>query len=193
MSSKADTIATVDMVAHCFTVLINHLNGRHERPAIPVQQVGGMFVTWERNGDLRGCIGCLQELSLDRLSDYAISSSQRDSRFKPISQREIHELECTVSILHSFKKCEHMCDWTVGLHGIIVAFEWHGRDYRSTFLPNVMPEQTWDQTQAVTAAVRKSGFNGKLSEVSAVITVTRYESSKATLTYEEYVQFMQNR
>lgn len=193
MSSKTDTIATVDMVAHCFTVLINHLNGRHENPALPVQQVGGMFVTWERNGDLRGCIGCLQELSLDRLSDYAISSSQRDSRFKPISQREIHELACTVSILHSFEKCEHLYDWTVGLHGIIVAFELHGRDYSSTFLPYVMPEQKWDQTQAVTAAVRKSGFNGKISDISAVIRVTRYKSSKATLTHAEYVHCMQNR
>jgi uncharacterized protein (TIGR00296 family) len=189
--THTDVLATVDMVALCFHTLINHLNGVHaptdDLDPLQSAQVGGMFVTWETTqGGLRGCIGSLSELPLSRLTEYAIRSSQQDSRFHPIRMHELPNLACHVSILHSFENCHTPHSWTVGLHGIIVEFEMHSRSFRATFLPNVMPEQGWSVDEALSQAVRKTGFRGNFAEIISVIRVTRYQSSKASLTYSEF-------
>ena len=185
-----DIIATTDMAAHCFEVLIRHLGGSPETGhALPVATVGGMFVTWETTaGKLRGCIGCLSQLSLDRLGDYAIRSSQNDTRFRPIRLSEIPSLVCHVSILHSFQRCMHFQDWIVGIHGIIVELALGGESFRATFLPNVIPEQGWDHRQAVAEALRKGGYEGRVDLVLSAVSVTRYQSSKASLTHAQYIQ-----
>ena len=187
-----EIVATTDMVAHCFQVLIDHLRGSpvvNNHLQLPPATVGGMFVTWETNaGHLRGCIGCLSEIELHRLSDYAIRSSQNDTRFSPIRETELASLVCHVSILHSFQSCMHFSDWTVGVHGIIVELRDGGKRFSATFLPNVMFEQGWDQRQAVVEALKKSGFNGTVVKVLESVSVTRYQSSKASLTHAEYAQ-----
>ena len=192
--THTDVVATVDMVALCFHTLINHLNGAHaptnDLGAMHSAQVGGMFVTWETTqGNLRGCIGSLSELPLSRLTDYAIRSSQQDSRFHPIRMHELPNLACHVSILHSFENCDTPQSWSVGIHGIIVEFEIHSRSFRATFLPNVMPEQGWSVEEALKQAARKAGYHGNFAEIKSVIRVTRYQSSKASLTYSEFQRF----
>ena len=187
--TASDIVASTDMVAYCFQVLIHRL--RADPLAVPrtlpAVNVGGMFVTWEtHDGNLRGCIGSLSELPLSSLEDYALRASLEDSRFAPISLAEVPQLVCHVSILHSFEKCRGAHDWTIGVHGIIVEFVFDGRKYRATFLPQVMLEQRWTKDQAVKHAVRKAGFHGEVSEVHAILDVTRYQSSKATMSYAEF-------
>ena len=176
-----------EMVALCFRALVNHLNGNSETlsNSLPNLTVGGMFVSWQsKDGELRGCLGTLSEVPLPRLLEFAITSSQNDDRFSPISLHEIHNISCTVSILHSFEMCAHSLDWEIGVHGIIVEFCVNGKRHRSTFLPNVMTDQRWSKHQALEEAILKTGCRAGRPQIS----VTRYKASKSSLNHFEYAE-----
>ena len=74
---------------YCFDVLINKLNNKPlpEYPKTLVDCEVPLFVTWKKNGALRGCIGTFSPSRLSKLlPEYAITSSMRDPRFPPIKQ-----------------------------------------------------------------------------------------------------------
>lgn len=192
MTKTKLTQATPVMAALCFKYLKDHLDGypdgvRKIDPHANDQLVEGLFVTWETlTGDLRGCIGCLREMSMSGLAEYAITSSQHDTRFSPIRRTEMHKLQCKVSIIHSMEVCPNSMDWTIGIHGIIVEFSANNRNYKATFLPSVMVEQKWTKEDALQHACTKSGYNGPYDRVSNFINVTRYQTSVASVTYSEF-------
>mmetsp|Transcript_14133 Transcript_14133/g.13945 ORF Transcript_14133/g.13945 Transcript_14133/m.13945 type:complete len:155 (+) Transcript_14133:234-698(+) len=121
-----------------------------------------------------------------------IVSSQEDRRFRPIAQSEMKDLMCTVSVLHTFEDVgEEIYNWKCdGTHGIVVKFVLPGeaRTRSATFLPNVMPEQHWDQKQAIMRAIVKGGGSSRDGHHPEALqtTVQRYQSSKFSLTFEEY-------
>lgn len=104
--SRTTTTSRIDanpeMVALCFRALVNHLNGNSETlsNSLPNLTVGGLFVTWQsKHGELRGCLGTLSEVPLSRLLEYAITSSQNDDRFSPLS---LHESTIFPALFRSF-------------------------------------------------------------------------------------------
>ncbi|GAA5878978.1 hypothetical protein JCM3774_000681 [Rhodotorula dairenensis] len=114
----------------CFEVLYADL--KHKSPPPPPfdgEQTYPLFVTWnirsKSGGEprLRGCIGNFGALRLgDGLAEYAKTSAFQDSRFDPITLKELPRLECGVSLLTDFELCEDYLDWQVGVHGIYVEF-----------------------------------------------------------------------
>ncbi|MBQ7126566.1 AmmeMemoRadiSam system protein B [bacterium] len=79
----------------------------HDIPPV-LTQYGATFVTLKLNGSLRGCIGSVfptKPLILD-IIDNSINAGFNDSRFEPISERELPYLEISVSILSSIEKIE---------------------------------------------------------------------------------------
>ncbi|KAF4729387.1 AMME syndrome candidate protein 1 protein [Perkinsus olseni] len=215
--------SSADLCAYCFDVLRAYYklesrfrmnkNIEDDLPDMPENlrpevMTDGIFVTWDKRspstkshksekGDyhtLRGCIGFLLPIKLGQLKRYAIVSSQEDRRFRPISQSELKDLMCTVSVLHSFEDLgTDIYDWSPdGTHGIIVKYTIPGesRARNATFLPNVMPEQHWDQLQAVRRAIMKGGGSSRDAQHPEALntTVQRYQSSKFSLTFEEYAQ-----
>ena len=48
----------------------------------------------------------------------------------------------------------------MGKHGIEIDFTVKGREYGSTFLPEVAQEQGWDQVTTLEYLVDKSGYRG---------------------------------
>ncbi len=61
----------------------------------------GTFVTLEKKGDLRGCIGNIlpdKEIYLS-VRDNAINAAFRDPRFRPVGMDELDDIEIEVSIL----------------------------------------------------------------------------------------------
>jgi hypothetical protein len=76
----------------------------------------------------------------------------------------------------------------VGVHGIWIHFEApDGNEYSATYLPEVAAEQGWDQPAAIASLVRKAGYHRALpTRYLGMMRVTRYQSSKATLTYDEW-------
>jgi uncharacterized protein (TIGR00296 family) len=79
---------------------------------------------------LRGCIGSLSPRMLkSALGEYAITSAFRDRRFQPIVLDEIPLLRVAVSLLVNYEECDHVHDWDIGKHGIIIKFYAEQYDY----------------------------------------------------------------
>ena len=107
-----------------------------------------LFVTWQKDGDLRGCIGTFAEDGKlgDTLAQYSLIAAVRDTRFDPIDEGELPSLRCEISILSNFEEVSDPLDWEIGTHGIEIEFKAStssSKIYRGTFLPNVAPEQGW--------------------------------------------------
>ena len=47
------------------------------------------------------------------LAEYALTSSIKDGRFRPVSLDEVSRLECGVSLLTNFEKAKDYSDWEV--------------------------------------------------------------------------------
>ena len=151
-----------------------------------------LFVTWDvgdRDGFvLRGCIGCLSPLPLRQLREYAITSSMKDQRFPPVRASELPNLRCSVSLLVDYEDTRSWDDWEVGKHGILIHFQSSaGRQYSATYLPEVAAEQGWSKEVCMESLIRKAGFDGAITGAFfQSLRVTRYQSSKVSVTYQEY-------
>jgi AMMECR1 domain-containing protein len=83
----------------------------------------------------------------------------------------------------------------------LLSFAWSSRPhevtrrkYSATYLPDVMPAQQWTKLQAIDSAIRKAGWDGKITdELRKGIQLRRYQSSKTFATWEEYVQWREER
>lgn len=121
------------------------LNGNEYKPEhIPsvLTQYGASFVTLKLNGVLRGCIGSIfptKPLILD-IIDNAKNAAFYDSRFEPLTERELPYLEINVSILSSIEripfKDERDLLSKIYPYGIIIS----DRNNRAVYLPEV-----WEQ------------------------------------------------
>lgn len=65
------------------------------------QQKRGVFVTLNKNDNLRGCIGYIEPIKplAEAIQDNAISAAVDDNRFKPVSEPELNEIKIEISIL----------------------------------------------------------------------------------------------
>lgn len=119
-----------------------------------------------------------------------------------------------VSLLTEFEDAASYLDWTIGVHGIYISFPHpasagsseapsplssstsvpslnaYRRTYTATYLPQIAPEQGWDKIETVDSAIRKAGWNGRITEdVRRSIKLRRYQSRKCSVSWEEYVQW----
>ena len=194
MESKLDYS---QLCKYCFQVLECILSngdfGQIGQIPFPEQFKGKsypLFVTWTtgKEKELRGCVGTFAKDNLEKnLIKYTFISAFKDSRFNPISIDEIKNLNCEVSLLVQFEKANSPIDWVVGTHGIDIDFNDHnGNSYSATFLPEVAEDEGWDQKTTLKYLIRKAGYRGSLESVFNNIEVTRYQSIKKTISYEEY-------
>lgn len=190
--SNKDTVACIEMCFFCFDVLVNHLKNV-DPPGNPcfTNDPFPLFVTWQLGKDkrLRGCIGTFKATNLHfGLRDYAIQSATKDERFQPISINELANLYVSVSILTRFEEAGGYLDWKLGKHGIRIEFYTERGEKRSaTFLPEVAVEQGWTKVETIDFLLKKGGFKGKITtEVRQSILLTRYQSEKITVSYNDY-------
>ncbi|CAE7208951.1 unnamed protein product [Symbiodinium sp. CCMP2592] len=194
--------ATQDLCVYCFEVLLARLQGtpqpslKGQTDESPVREVPGLFVSWHNPAGLRGCIGSLQPVELERgLSDCALSSAFRDRRFPPISLKEVKSLTCRVSILHTFEPCQDPTDWKVGVHGVTVSFTaslcilcpCSTCRYTATLLPEVILEEGMTQEAALDNAIRKAGYRGLCtSRLMSSVEATRFQSATSDLSFQTF-------
>lgn len=101
----------------------------------------GAFVTLNKDGQLRGCIGrfTTNEPLYDVVQQMAISSATQDYRFTPVDNEEVDELEIEISVLTPMRKIESIEEIELGRHGIYIK-----KDGSSgTFLPQVARHTNW--------------------------------------------------
>ncbi|XP_015747199.1 PREDICTED: AMMECR1-like protein [Acropora digitifera] len=80
-------------------------------------------------------------------------------------------------------------DELIGVHGIRIEFyNEKGAHRTATYLPEVAKEQGWNQIQTIDSLLRKGGYKGTINaEVRGSVKVTRYQSEKVTVDYNEYL------
>ena len=180
---------------YCFEVLESALSNKDYKIIPFPEEFKGksfpLFVTWTlgKDKELRGCIGTFEESKLEKqLGKYALISAFEDDRFEePINKNELKILNCEVSLLIKFEKVENVMDWEVGTHGIDIEFEDNkGNSFSSTFLPEVASDEGWDQRTTLKYLVQKAGYTGSLDKIIKNIRLTRYQSIKKTISYNQY-------
>ena len=63
-----------------------------------------------------------------------------------------------------------------------------GQTYTATYLPQIAPEQGWDKIETIDSAIRKAGWEGRITEdIRRSVKLRRYQSRKCTVGWEEYV------
>ncbi|CAD7930162.1 unnamed protein product [Amoebophrya sp. A25] len=199
-----DTVPRVekDLCTFVWDIIVAHLlrnpAGRFADPQLPYGYdpnfQAPLFVTWNKWAgpyeNLRGCIGCLEPLSLDPgLKDYAFKAAFEDSRFSPIEANELSSLTCQVSVLHSFEECRHCYEWVVGKHGLIINFTcpMTGRKHSATYLPEVAAEHEMSRETAIEELCKKSGYRKAIDQsLLDSMSVTRYQSIRVKMDAQEY-------
>lgn len=114
------------------------------------------FVTLHRGRNLRGCIGHIlpvEELWKSIRSN-AISAAINDHRFPPVAASELPGLDLDVSVLTLPRDIPDYTHFKAGPHGVLM--ELKGR--RAVFLPQVAPEQGWDEAVTLTHLSMKAGL-----------------------------------
>lgn len=185
------SVATEAHTLYAFDVVRAHFaRAQPPPPAFDCTFECPLFVTWTKRGQLRGCIGTLKPLPLSSIHDYALNSALRDRRFDPMASHEVQELSCAVQLLSRFELAASPTDWEVGVHGVTIAFADGPVSRSAVYLPDVMPEQGWDQMQAINSLVRKSGCARSTADVlrDSPISVTRFISTKHTMSYARWVE-----
>lgn len=114
------------------------------------------FVTLHKGGMLRGCIGHampIEEL-WKSIRGNAVSAAIHDNRFSQVQPDELSQIALDVSVLTVPVDAPDYTHFKAGRHGIIM--ELMGR--RSLFLPQVAPEQGWDEATTLAHLSMKAGL-----------------------------------
>lgn len=106
----------------------------------------GVFVTLKRRGQLRGCLGTLENrrgLS-EEVARCAADSATEDPRFEAVVADELTDLHLELSVLGPLERIEPVPHaFTIGVHGLVV--EQGSR--RGLLLPQVATEWGWTPEQ----------------------------------------------
>ena len=105
----------------------------------------GAFVTLNKHGVLRGCIGRFDasEPLYKVVEEMAVASSTQDYRFKPVEEAEVKDLKIEISVLTPMRKISSIDEFQLGKHGIYIR-----KGFRSgTFLPQVAQETGWTKEE----------------------------------------------
>ncbi len=118
----------------------------------------GAFVTLKEKGELRGCIGRFTaDIPLWQVvQQMAVASATQDSRFLPVTAREVPKLDIEISVLSPMKRISSPDQIVLGKHGIYIK-----KGYASgTFLPQVATETGWNKEEFLGHCARdKAGLS----------------------------------
>ncbi len=130
---------------------IENLFWDSEKPALDINTCSpalktkcGAFVSLhKKDGSLRGCIGQMvsDKPLLKVVHDKAIWAAINDSRFSPLTEDELDDVDIEISVLSPMKKIQDISEIEMGVHGIYIS-----QGYCSgVFLPQVATETGWDK------------------------------------------------
>ena len=122
----------------------------------------GVFVTLNKNNNLRGCIGYPEpyEKLIDGLLDVSLAAAFDDPRFNPLTKDEFDDVEIEISVLTKPQKIivdnydEYPSKITIGTDGLIIEKGYN----RGLFLPQVPVEQKWNIDEYLTNICYKAGL-----------------------------------
>lgn len=123
-------------------------SGKKINPGIAdsrLNQTQGAFVTINKNGQLRGCIGNVigQKPLSQTVADMAVAAASQDPRFPPVGADELKDINVEVSVLSVPKRVQGIDQIELGRDGVIISVG----DQQGLFLPQVATETGWSKEQ----------------------------------------------
>ena len=127
----------------------------------------GAFVTLNRFGELRGCIGLVapSEPLVRTVAHCALSAAFDDPRFPPLEPVELDEVRIEISVLTPPVPVEELDRIVPGRHGLMVRLGAR----RGLLLPQVATEHGWDVKTFLGETCRKAGLPADAWERGAFI------------------------
>jgi AmmeMemoRadiSam system protein A len=124
-------------------------------PAEALRQPCGTFVSLHQGKNLRGCVGVIaaNKPLYITVRECAVWAALQDSRFPPVTKRELKGLNLEISVLSPLwaiapEKIE------VGKHGLLISRE----GMRGLLLPQVAVQWNWNREQFLEETCRKAGL-----------------------------------
>ncbi|SFC43221.1 AmmeMemoRadiSam system protein A [Pseudoalteromonas denitrificans] len=126
-----------------------------------LQQKAATFVTLYSNDELRGCIGtyCADTALWKDVCDHTYSSACEDSRFLPLTEKELKNVSFNISILselvelNNLGETQLLQDLRINIDGLMLQY----KEKRAIFLPSVW-QQLATEKEFVSALKRKGGW-----------------------------------
>jgi AmmeMemoRadiSam system protein A len=116
----------------------------------------GAFVTLNKDGRLRGCIGYTAPMQplCQTVRNAAASAAVKDHRFLPVSIEELDELTYDISVLSPFRLVTNIEQIEIGKHGLLIK---NGQS-EGLLLPQVASDNNWDRLTFLQQTCRKAGL-----------------------------------
>jgi len=116
----------------------------------------GAFVTIQKRGQLRGCIGYIEghgplHKTIEKMAEAAAFN---DPRFTPVQEKELPELDIEISVLTPLKRIADANEIQVGKHGIYIKKGWSS----GLLLPQVATEYGWERQTFLEHTCQKAGL-----------------------------------
>jgi AmmeMemoRadiSam system protein A len=135
-------------------VLHDALDLAARRPVAHVRAAA--FVTLLADGELRGCMGVLDDTRpvAETVADAAVRAASSDPRFWPVRSAELAGMHLGISVLGAFARLADPRDLVAGLEGVLI--ESAGR--AGLLLPEVAVDHGWDGPQLLEAVCEKASL-----------------------------------
>jgi len=116
----------------------------------------GIFVTINKHGNLRGCVGLIiadQPLYIS-CQKMARAAALEDHRFPEVSEKELDDIDIEISILTPPEEVKSFSDIVIGRDGLIIRQGY----YQGLLLPQVATEYGWSVEQFLEQTCHKAGL-----------------------------------
>jgi hypothetical protein len=116
----------------------------------------GVFVTLNKNGQLRGCIGYIkgQAPIYQAVVRNTINAATQDPRFYPMNATETKDVTIEISIMSPLKKISSLDEIKVGTHGLYLV----KGENSGILLPQVPGQFGWDKKTFLEQVSQKAGL-----------------------------------
>lgn len=116
----------------------------------------GVFVTLNKKGNLRGCIGLLSTMKPlhESIQEVAQAAAFQDPRFQPVTRDELPEIDIEISIITPIRRVKNIKKIKVGRHGLLVRYG----DAQGLLLPQVAVKNAWSRRTFLEHTCVKAGL-----------------------------------
>jgi AmmeMemoRadiSam system protein A len=172
MISAADQQRLLDIARTALVATVNGTPEPRPRAEGALARSAAAFVTLHVAGQLRGCIGHLNENDplVQTIAQCARLACTEDPRFPAITATEVHLVDVEISVLGPFQRVTSPEEIVVGRHGLLI--EHNGR--RGLLLPQVATEYQWTTETFLEQTCKKAGLAGDSWQRGA--TLYRFEA-----------------
>ncbi|MFP4116942.1 MAG: TIGR00296 family protein [Candidatus Aenigmatarchaeota archaeon] len=151
-----------EIVRYARKVLESYVRNE-DLPEVPnedfLEEEKGVFVTLNKNGELRGCVGLpFPDFPLGEAVKRAAQSAADDRRFPPLKPEGLESIEIEVTVLAEPEKVEveepedYLKKIEVGKHGLLI----EGQGNEGLLLPQVPVDQDWNCEEYLEGLCRKA-------------------------------------